>query len=128
MKAIDRYNIETIGIPSLVLMERAALAVVQEVEIRCPSGGQITVFCGYGNNGADGLAAARMLALHGYSVQVILVGDPERATADSLHRKSPHLQTTAYAACRKKNPFSQTKTVLSSELFFPYTGGSHQKL
>ena len=73
MKAIDRYNIETIGIPSLVLMERAALAVVQEVEIRCPSGGQITVFCGYGNNGADGLAAARMLALHGYSVQVILV-------------------------------------------------------
>ena len=82
MKAIDRYNIETIGIPSLVLMERAALAVVQEVEIRCPSGGQITVFCGYGNNGADGLAAARMLALHGYSVQVILVGDPERATAE----------------------------------------------
>lgn len=40
------------------------------------------MFCGYGNNGADGLAAARMLALHGYSVQVILVGDPERATAE----------------------------------------------
>lgn len=82
MKAADRYNIETIGIPSLVLMERAALAIAQEAEKRCVPGGRITVFCGYGNNGADGLAAARMLSLHGYSVQVILVGDTERATLE----------------------------------------------
>lgn len=78
MKAVDLYNIEEIGIPSLVLMERAALEVTKEAESLCPKGGRVLVVCGRGNNGADGLAAARMLFLHGRRPEVFLLGDEEQ--------------------------------------------------
>ncbi len=51
MKEIDRYTMEEIGIPSMVLMERAAWAFVEDMERlrrRTASG----VACGTGNNGA----------------------------------------------------------------------------
>ncbi len=117
MKAIDQYTIETIGIPSLVLMERAAAAVAQAVEreharlfdaaIKAafpddaagggePSGvyggnvrgGSIWAVCGTGNNGADGIAAARMLHNKGYQVTVILVGNQQRGTEEFYLQKS----------------------------------------
>ena len=60
MKALDAYTIEQIGIPSPVLMERAALEVVLRIKARgcC---GRILVLCGTGNNGGDGIAVARIL-------------------------------------------------------------------
>ena len=68
MKEIDRRTIEDYGIPSLVLMERAAFCVAQEAEQilkeRSSDGslkGYVWAVCGMGNNGADGVAAARML-------------------------------------------------------------------
>lgn len=82
MKEIDRYTIETIGIPSLVLMERAAMAVAREAERLCRDGGSIWAVCGTGNNGADGVAAARMLALKGASVTILIAGDPQRGTRE----------------------------------------------
>ncbi len=83
MKAVDLYNIEEIGIPSLVLMERAALAVAGEAERLCPKGKRALFVCGTGNNGADGLAAARMLWLHGRRAEVLLVGKKERAAKEN---------------------------------------------
>ena len=68
MKEIDRYTIEEIGIPSLVLMERAAMAVAEEVEKTFSSPlfdkkrDTILAVGGSGNNGADAAAAGRMLA------------------------------------------------------------------
>ncbi|MCI8550179.1 MAG: NAD(P)H-hydrate dehydratase [Lachnospiraceae bacterium] len=82
MKAVERYNIEEIGIPSLALMERAAFAVADEAEKLCPPKGRILVVCGMGNNGADGLAAARMLYLHGKKVEIVVSGPMERATEE----------------------------------------------
>ena len=58
MKAVDLYNIEEIGIPSLALMERAALETAREAERLCPEGGRVLAVWGTGNNGADGLAGA----------------------------------------------------------------------
>lgn len=79
MKEIDRRTIEDYGIPSLVLMERAAFCVAQEAEQilkeRSSDGslkGYVWAVCGMGNNGADGVAAARMLKLHGVQTAVIL--------------------------------------------------------
>jgi len=79
MKEIDRRTIEDYGIPSLVLMERAAYCVAQEAEriLKERSGngslkGTVWAVCGLGNNGADGVAAARMLKLHGVESSVIL--------------------------------------------------------
>ncbi len=82
MKEIDGYTIGTVGIPSLVLMERAAMAVAREAEKLAGKADSIWAVCGTGNNGADGVAAARMLALKGYSVTVILAGSEERGTRE----------------------------------------------
>jgi len=74
MKAIDKRSIDGYGIPSLVLMERAALEVAKEAEKALKPGGTVCAVCGLGNNGADGVAAARMLFLHGYAVSILLPG------------------------------------------------------
>lgn len=80
MKEVDRYTIESIGIPSMVLMEQAAAAVVRQVERRASRRDRIWAVCGTGNNGADGIAAARLLHLKGYAVTVILAGSRESGT------------------------------------------------
>ena len=78
--AIDRYTIEEIGIPSMVLMERAALSVVEEMLPHLEQHDRIWVACGTGNNGADGIAAARMLYQKGYQVLVIWAGAEAQAS------------------------------------------------
>lgn len=82
MKQIDRHAIETIGIPSMVLMERAAMAVAAEAESLAKKDDRIWSVCGTGNNGADGIAAARMLHGKGYRVSVLLCGDPGHGTEE----------------------------------------------
>ena len=67
MRAYDTYTIEKIGIPAMVLMERAALAVRECVMERLSQGGNgrdgtVLCVCGTGNNGGDGLCLARLLA------------------------------------------------------------------
>ena len=54
MKEVDSYTIQSIGIPSLVLMEQAAAAVVREVQKKAEKKDRIWAVCGTGNNGADG--------------------------------------------------------------------------
>lgn len=83
MKEADRYTIEEIGILSAVLMERAALAVVEEM-VRAGQGlERILVLCGSGNNGGDGFAVARLLHLKGYKVSVESLGKLEKMTAET---------------------------------------------
>lgn len=75
MKQIDDYSINVIGIPSMVLMERAALAVADAfVDMKK---GKVLVVSGSGNNGADGLATARILYQRGFDVDILLVSDKE---------------------------------------------------
>ncbi len=81
-KAIDRYTIDEIGIPSIVLMERAALAVAEICEQMMAVDGKILCVCGTGNNGADGVAVARILRLRGYRTELLLVGDEVRWTEE----------------------------------------------
>lgn len=80
MKTVDDFTIKNIGIPSIVLMERAALCVaslIMENELKSKS---VLVVCGIGNNGADGLAVCRMLHLNGYNTCICVLGDMEKAT------------------------------------------------
>ena len=93
MKEIDRYTIEQVGIPSLVLMERAALAVVDEVIGHGKKTDRIWALCGSGNNGADGVAAARILHLKGYHVTAVLAGKKERGSGEYLTQISIAIQT-----------------------------------
>ena len=81
MRHYDSYTINTIGIPSLVLMERAALAVRDEVLNAFPLNLQnIVVVAGSGNNGGDGLDVARLLHIAGVKVTILNVGNPHHAS------------------------------------------------
>lgn len=73
-KYIDEITINEIGIPSLVLMERAALSVYNELKNNYYN---YLIVCGSGNNGADGIALARMLHQNGENVMILLVSKSE---------------------------------------------------
>lgn len=75
MKNVDSYSINTLGIPSVVLMERAALSVTEAIESKVKGNihTDIICVCGRGNNGADGLAVSRQLYLKGYNVDVYII-------------------------------------------------------
>lgn len=87
MKELDRAAIEERNIPSLTLMERAAQAVAdraaQMIQVSGQEPGEVIVYCGPGNNGGDGIAAARILMERGFKVRAFLVGKREKMTADS---------------------------------------------
>lgn len=80
MKQIEKYTMEDIKIPSLVLMERAALELVTLVKQKIKKDDHILVVCGPGNNGADGVAAGRILYLQGYQVAILLPFDREKCS------------------------------------------------
>ena len=84
MKAADRAAIEERGIDSLLLMERAAGFVAEAALEYLGEGGTAALLCGPGNNGGDGVAAARLLRERGVSVRAYLVGDRAKMTADTL--------------------------------------------
>ena len=69
---LDRYMIEERRIPGLLLMEQAADEAARQA-MRLSAGGRILVVCGKGNNGGDGLAAARIMLAQGCDVRVGVV-------------------------------------------------------
>ncbi len=91
MKQIDQDTIQRIGIPSLVLMERAALAVadIAEKMLKQNGSGQkkakaasVAIVCGTGNNGADGIAVGRILQGRGCKADVFLAGKQDCGTEE----------------------------------------------
>ena len=81
MRALDRTAIEEWKIPSLVLMENAGIAILRQMERDVPEllDQRITILCGCGNNGGDGLVLARQLHLSGAkNVAVVVVIEGER--------------------------------------------------
>ena len=80
MKQYDANTTEYFKVPSLLLMERAACSAFEEIKkISCDSQSYLIV-CGTGNNGADGLALARMLLLDGRKATVVRIGDTKKET------------------------------------------------
>ena len=81
MQALDRHTIEEVGIPALVLMERAALAVADHIlALPKEKRHQVVVVVGNGNNGGDGLAVARLLHLAGTPVKLLFALPPTQAS------------------------------------------------
>ena len=76
MRLCDQRMIEELGIPEMLLMEHAALAVADAVTRALKDKtGHVLILCGAGNNGGDGLAAQRILSMHGVFARVLLFGD-----------------------------------------------------
>jgi len=72
MRATDRWAIETQGIAGAALMERAGEGLARVIAGRAPDG-RVAIVCGKGNNGGDGLVAARLLREAGREVDVLVV-------------------------------------------------------
>src|SRR3954470_5672190 len=75
-KELDRWAMSERGIPAAQLMERAGEGLAAVVARRAPAG-RIAVVCGKGNNGGDGIVAARLLRQAGRDVEVLLVWPAE---------------------------------------------------
>ncbi len=101
LREIDQRATDYYHIPSIVLMENAARAVVEQacLVLADECCGSILVLCGGGNNGGDGLAVARHLHNRGADVTIGLCCDPAKYKADALinWNISTAMQTTLAA-------------------------------
>jgi hydroxyethylthiazole kinase-like uncharacterized protein yjeF len=81
-RSIDSWAIETLGTPGIELMERAGTGLAEAAGRRV-AGGRIAVVCGTGNNGGDGLVAARLLRDAGRDVDVLMLAPGEELHGDA---------------------------------------------
>ena len=84
MRNIDRRTTERFGIPSIVLMENAAIAVVDAIFDHYPDADRVGIVCGTGQNGGDGFAIARHLENRGIVPSIVIVGAREAIRGDAL--------------------------------------------
>jgi len=82
MAAVDRWAIEQRGVPALELMEAAGAALARETELVAREG-PVRIVCGKGNNGGDGMVAARLLRDSGHRVDVLAIWPLDELSPDS---------------------------------------------
>ena len=86
MRELDAHTIHEKGVPSMVLMERAALACVERLKLADFDLSHVLCLCGTGNNGGDGVAIARLLVLAGYEACVMMVGNRETCSIETAQQ------------------------------------------
>jgi hydroxyethylthiazole kinase-like uncharacterized protein yjeF len=82
MRAVDAWAIDEQGVPGLELMERAGTALLRAAERIAPDG-PVTICCGKGNNGGDGLVLARLLRGAGREATVMCAAPPHELQGDA---------------------------------------------
>ncbi|WP_461205933.1 NAD(P)H-hydrate dehydratase [Clostridium sp. DL1XJH146] len=80
IKTIDNYCIDNIGIPGIVLMENAAIKILENIDKE--KFHKFVIVCGVGNNGGDGLVLARHLELLNKKIDVFIVGNLVKMSDD----------------------------------------------
>lgn len=113
MKEYDRNTTDRIGIPGMVLMERAALAAMEYILRRWKKGSAL-ILAGVGNNGGDGLALARLLSEKGWQVEVWCVGNEEKGTGQWKAQR--HI-LTGYPVDFSSTPGRNEYTIMVDALF-----------
>lgn len=86
MKFYDQFTIEKIGIPSLLLMERAAMEVFFSVRSRIHNGTRVLIAAGSGNNGGDALAAGRLFTQTKADVTLWMPGDRKQVSKETARQ------------------------------------------
>ncbi len=120
MRRYDAYTIEQIGIPGMVLMERAALASKDLILDFCCNNKEICapatalIMVGTGNNGGDGLALARLLTEQGFLVEIWCVGDTAKG---SKQWQLQYQILQKYEVVFSDHPTSKEYTVIVDALF-----------
>ena len=94
-QVLDKATQESFHMDDLVLMERAALSLSDEIKKRFSKDEKILFICGTGNNGADGVASARILFNQGYlNVSLCLALGKEKPCKGSF--RSPRLTMSLF--------------------------------
>ena len=121
MKLLDHDTIHNMNVPSLLLMERAALATADEIKKYLTNTGsgdfrkeKILTVCGSGNNGGDGIAIARLLYLSGIHSEIFLAGNPDRMTQETRHQWEIAMN---YGVPTTNNPVWDEYTVIVDGIF-----------
>jgi len=122
MRNIDRLTTERCGTSSLALMENAATATTQAVAELVEVGEPILILCGPGNNGGDGAATARLLALAGANIDAVLFGQIENTKGDARtnFEKLKSLAGDAVARFFECSSVDEWNRLLGNELSKPY--------
>lgn len=87
MKLYDTNTSEKFFVPPIVLMERAAAALVDELYVQKVDVSRVLIVCGSGNNGGDGYAIARLLMQAGSAVDVVTTGKKKASESNLLQQK-----------------------------------------
>jgi NAD(P)H-hydrate epimerase len=115
-KEIDKYTIENEPVSPVDLVERAARAFMEEILLRYELSGEVIVFAGQGNNGADALAVARLLSESANcSVEAFLLNPPSGSISQECLIEKERLAE----ACRKRRQAGGQRLV-----FTEITGGN----
>jgi NAD(P)H-hydrate epimerase len=119
MQACDRATTERFGIPSLELMRAASSAVASFARSHFPRARRIAVLCGRGNNGGDGMMAARLLADAGLDVTTLLLGssDSLRGDAAQAWRELTEPMRGQVHVLTAPEDFEKHEVALASDLF-----------
>lgn len=118
MQRFDANCIEKIGIPAMVLMERAALAAFERVQTYCAGLDKeprtVLIMVGIGNNGGDGLALARLLSEAGIRTEIWIVGNIGKASEQWTRQ---HNILKSYPVEMSTKPAMREYTVIIDALF-----------
>ncbi len=129
MREIDRLTTESYAIPSLLLMENAALSAAQVIAARFTeglTGKNALILCGTGNNGGDGAALARHLCLLGATIDVVIIGALAKSKGDAalnfaavarLAEAAEHDTGPLFSHCEGALRLIECATIADWELF-----------
>lgn len=111
MKVLDYNTSAHFGVPELVLMEQAATAFV-DAFLKLSISGNGIIFCGTGNNGADGLAIARLLTERNVSVDICMIKDIwqiDAPTSNAYNIQKGICDTYQFSVLKEKGSLSAKK-------------------
>lgn len=126
MQACDRATTERFGILSIQLMRNAAAALAECAREWYPRVKRIAVLCGRGNNGGDGMMAARLLAEAGREVAVVLLGSPVGLKDDAARawRELKDAGSCQVAVVESESDFAQHNELFRCDLFIDAVVGT----
>ncbi len=81
----DKYTIDSLGVSSEILMENAGQAITHKILKILKPTDTITIFCGHGNNGGDGIVIARRLKNLNFNVNLVIIPNPPTYQGPSLY-------------------------------------------
>lgn len=114
MKEVDDISITKYNMPSVVLMERAALSVTKIARKLVEKNKKVVCICGHGNNGADGIAIARQLYEYGYDVTILLASGSEKTSGTTEYELQKSIAKKIGINIRNKVELSEYNLIVDA--------------